>query len=349
MPSRFPALLRASAAFAALAAPGAAALAAQIGFEEVQIANAAEPPLTFGIWYPSDAPTAQHRLGAFTQTVALGAPVAGRGLPLVVLSHGGGGSYDGHYDTALALARAGFVAAAVSHAGDTHDDQSQALRLWRRPAQLRRLVSYMLEEWPQGGRLDATRVGAFGFSNGGFTVLVSLGGVPDLGTIGPYCQANPDHDLCQTLKESGVDPSRAIDVPPGAWTPDPRIKAAAIAAPAFGFAFDRAGLQDVHVPIQLWRAAEDHHQPNPWYEEVVRLNLPRAPDYHVVAGAGHYAFLPPCGPRLTAMAPRICTDPPAFDRAAFHLTFNAQIVRFFQIHLRKTAPPLGRRRVRRGR
>jgi predicted dienelactone hydrolase len=95
---------------------------------------------------------------------------------LVVLSHGGGGGYASHYDTALALAQAGFVAAAVSHAGDTYDDQSQVLRLWRRPAQLRRLVSYMLDEWPQHDRLDGARVGAFGFSNGGFTVLVAAGG-----------------------------------------------------------------------------------------------------------------------------------------------------------------------------
>jgi predicted dienelactone hydrolase len=68
------------------------------------------------------------------------AAVAGRDLPLVVLSHGGGGGYDSHYDTALALAHAGFVVAAVSHQGDTYNDQSQVLKLWRRPAQARRLV-----------------------------------------------------------------------------------------------------------------------------------------------------------------------------------------------------------------
>lgn len=64
-----------------------------------------------------------------------------------MLSHGGGGSYQSHYDTALALAHAGFVAAAVSHAGDTYDNQSKVLQLWRRPRQLRVLVSYMLHDW----------------------------------------------------------------------------------------------------------------------------------------------------------------------------------------------------------
>jgi predicted dienelactone hydrolase len=102
--------------FFLLAAP---AIAADVGFEEVRIANGTQPPLTAGIWYPTNAMATPHSLGDSTQTVAQGGPVEGRGLPLIVMSHGGGGWYDGHYDTALALAHAGFVVAAVSHVGDT--------------------------------------------------------------------------------------------------------------------------------------------------------------------------------------------------------------------------------------
>ncbi|WP_085488235.1 alpha/beta hydrolase family protein [Paraburkholderia susongensis] len=312
----------------------ARAFAADVGFEEVKIANGTEPPLTAGIWYPTNAPATPHALGAFTQTVAPGAPIAGSHLPLVVISHGGGGGYDSHYDTALALAHAGFVAAAVSHAGDTFDDQSHVLQLWRRPAQLHRLVDYMLDEWPWHGRLDAARVGAFGFSNGGFTVLVAAGGIPDLSKIAPYCAAHPEHDLCEVLKHAGVDPHFDADVPASVWVHDPRIKAIVVAAPAFGFTFGRAGLSSVRAPIQIWRAAEDRHQPHPYYDEAVRTDLPRPPEYHVVANAGHYDFLPPCDARLSRKMPEICTSLPGFDRAAFHEYFNADVVRFFQARLR---------------
>jgi predicted dienelactone hydrolase len=317
--------------FALLAKP---AFAANVGFDEVKIANGAEAPLTVEIWYPTDTPATEHALGNFTQVVAPLAPVGGRSLPLVVLSHGGGGGYESHYDTALALAQAGFVAAAVSHAGDTYTDQSQVLKLWRRPAQLRRLISYMLDEWPHHDQLDGRRVGALGFSNGGFTVLVAAGGAPELGKTGPYCEAHPEHDICQALKRVGVDPRRlGADAPQNAWRPDPRIKAAVIAAPAFGFAFAGSGLENVHIPIQLWRAADDQHQPNPWYEEPVRLALPRPPEYYVVAGAGHYDFLPPCGSRLAAAMPQVCADPPDFDRAGFHERFNSEVTRFFRANL----------------
>ena len=310
------------------------AVAADVGFEEVKISNGVEPPLTVGIWYPTHSPPTQHSANNVTRIAAPDAPIMGHGLPVVVMSHGGAGWYDSHSDTAIALAHAGFVAAAVSHAGDTFNDQSHVLQLWRRPAQLRRLVDYMLGEWSWHARLARTRIGAFGFSNGGFTVLVAAGGVPDLSQIAPYCQAHSDHDLCEALKRAGVDPRLGANVPKSAWIHDPRIKAVVIAAPAFGFAFGRVGLSSVRVPIQLWRAAYDHHQPNPYYDEAVRVALPRPPEYHVVANAGHFDFLPPCDARLSRIAPDICTSLPGFDRAAFHEQFNADVVRFFQAKLR---------------
>jgi len=316
--------------------PAHAAYSSNVGFAEVHIANGKEPPLTAGIWYPTDAQASQHPLGLFTQTVAPGAAVAGRHLPLVVLSHGGGGSYQSHYDTALALAHAGFVAAAVSHAGDTDDDQSKVLELWRRPQQLRLLITYMLHDWPDHDRLDAKQVGAFGFSNGGFTVLVAAGGVADLDKTCPYCQLHSGEDLCVALKQAKVDPYHlADDAPANAWVSDPRVRAVVIAAPAFAFTFSKAGLRKAHIPIQLWRAAHDRHQPNPYYEEALRKELPRPPEYHVIAGAGHYDFLPSCNARMKAPAPAaVCEVPSGFDRARLHKEFNSAIVRFFRANLR---------------
>src|SRR5208282_4989780 len=114
------------------------------------------------------------------------APIAGGRLPMVVFSHGTGGWYGGHYDTALALARAGFVVAAVSHTGDTYDDHSQAALIWLRSAQIHRLLDYMLAEWPGRAQLDPDRIGMFGFSAGGFTTLVVAGGATDLSLVAPH-------------------------------------------------------------------------------------------------------------------------------------------------------------------
>jgi predicted dienelactone hydrolase len=309
---------------------------AHVGFAQVVIPSDDPLPLQAGVWYPTEASASTRELDYFSQEVAApGAAVRGWNLPLIVISHGGGGSYASHYDTAAALAKAGFVAAAVSHRGDTYDDQSQVLKLWRRPAQLSRLIDFMLQSWESSAHLDRKRIGAFGFSNGGFTVLVTAGAVPDLSRIAGYCDENPGHDLCAALHAAGVSVPQDIRVPPNPWHIDPRVRSIVVAAPAFGFTFDSAGLAGVHVPVQLWGARDDHHQPSPWYEGAVRAALPDQPESHEVPNAGHYVFLPPCSLRLASSAPQICHDAPGFDRATFHLEFNNQVVAFFERTLRR--------------
>ena len=56
--------------------------------------------------------------GARRQTRA-GATIAEGLFPLVIISHGHAGSRFGHHDLAEQLARAGYVVAAVEHAGDS--------------------------------------------------------------------------------------------------------------------------------------------------------------------------------------------------------------------------------------
>ena len=137
------------------------------------------------------------------------------------------------------------------------------------------------------------------------------------------------------MRKANFDPDNVGDhIPPDVWTADPRIKSIVVAALAFAFTFTKDGLAKVHVPIQLWRAADDHHQPNPYYEQTLVHLLPQALEYHVSPGAGHYDFLPPCSVSLAAVNPLVCTDPSGFSRRAFHEEFNNDIVRFFRTTLR---------------
>jgi predicted dienelactone hydrolase len=242
-----------------------------------------------------------------------------------VISHGNGGSFAGHHDTAMALAQAGFVVAALTHSGDNWRDQSQATRIWERPRQLKVLTDYMLSSWPERGRLDPQRVGAFGFSAGAFTVLIAAGGEADLSTLGPHCRAHPEFFDCRLVARAHA----SVPAHP-TWTRDPRIKAVVAAAPALGFAFGRQGLASVHQPLQLWRAANDEVLPQPYYADAVRRDLPTPPETHVVDRAGHYDFLAPCSPELASRAASICASAQGFDRAAFHTQLNREVVAFFK-------------------
>ena len=298
------------------------------GFQRSVAADPDGKPLEVGIWYPSPAPAKPLAMGPTTMSVAADAPLEGKGLPLVVMSHGNGGYFLSHFDTAIALADAGFVVAAVTHTGDNYADRSRSTYVMDRPRHISRVLDHMLSTWDGRAVLDPSRIGIFGFSSGGFTALASIGGVPDFAKIGTTCAQYPSDYACGLVANSGGTAA----APPASATQgvaDPRIKAAVVVAPALGFTFSPDGLKNVAVPVQLWRAENDVIVPHPRYAEAVRLALPREPDYHVVAGAGHFDFLAPCSSALASVAPPICTSAAGFDRAAFHVSFNAAVVEFF--------------------
>jgi predicted dienelactone hydrolase len=299
------------------------------GFERVTVTDPDGPPLEAGIWYPSEAPASSQPLGLYQQTVATGGAVAGHGLPLIVMSHGSGGSFEGHYDTALALVEAGFVVAAVTHTGDNYRDHSGFAQIENRPRHIKALVDYMLSTWPQHDRLDPARIGMFGFSAGGFTALVTVGGTPDLRRVAENCAAHPDEWACRKIREFAGQGHAT----PVVFVHDPRVVAAVIAAPAIGYSFTPQGLAGVTAPIQLWRGDSDEILPHPRHAQNVYESLPVKPDYHVVPNAGHFAFLAPCTAMAEKFAPDICHDPAGFDRAAFHREFNPAVVAFFTAKL----------------
>ena len=299
-----------------------------VGFQTFSINDPQGPPVEVGVWYPTRAGVQPTAVETFTQSVARDAAPDGRGLPLVVVSHGNGGGWASHADTGYALASAGFVVAALTHTGDNYRDQSLAVDVANRPRQLKLLVDYMLNTWRNHDRIDPARVGAFGFSSGGFTVLVAGGAVPDLTLIGPHCRAHPDYYDCKLVAHSAAPP-----VLQNHWTHDARLKAIVAAAPALGFSFGRPGLTGVAASVQLWRAADDHVLPHPDYAQAVADNLPRRPDYRVVDKADHFDFLAPCSPTLVRVAGFICKSAPGFDRTAFHVDFDAAVVAFFRANL----------------
>lgn len=294
-----------SAAEPAAAPPGSpapATPAAPFALSRLSIPDGDGPAIEAGVWLPKDAKGPR---------------------PLVVISHGNGGDFRSHVDTAQALARAGFVVAALTHTGDNWRDQSRATDMADRPRQVSVLIDYMLDRRDGRGGIDPKRIGAFGFSSGGLTMLAAAGGKPDLSRITDHCSAHPGFYDCRLM---AAHPAGA---PAQVWTHDARIKALVIAAPALGFTFTREGLKDVRQPIQLWQAGADQILPAPWYVEPVRAALPRPAEFHRVEGAGHFDFLAPCSAQLAKVAPAICAPTPNFDRAAFHEDFNREVTRFF--------------------
>ncbi len=318
---------------------GALVLTAQrtsrpVGFQTVRVTDAGGQAFAVGLWYPTQArPWPTTFLGGVLLDVAANAPVSGGALPLVVISHGDGGGIGSHADLAMALASAGYVVAAPMHPGDNFADQSaagSASLFSGRAQQLRATIDYLLKDWPGRDRIDARRIGAYGFSAGGFTVLTLIGAKPDWRLLATHCARSPEF-VCDVLRrvKSPLLTAAAADTG-GAFASDKRIKAAVLAAPGLVFTVGPHGFDDVHAPVQLWSGDRDDLVPYASNAKLVVDALGSGVDLHTVPGAGHVAFLSLCG---LLRPPGICSDPAPFDRKAFHVKMDASVTAFFDKHL----------------
>ncbi|UPJ69213.1 dienelactone hydrolase [Bradyrhizobium sp. 191] len=304
------------------------AQAAGLSFLEVP-ADARGPALTGMVWTPCAAPPSEVALGGGVVVPGVkDCPVSGNRLPLIVISHGRRVSFLSHSDTAAALADAGFVVATVNHPGDTARDSSRTDEfsvLVERPTDMKRLTNFMLGAWKQAAVLDPQQVGLFGFSRGAYTGLVVIGGNPDFGALAALCEGTTT-PKCRDIREGRLPTAPAAH--------DPRVRAAILAdPPLFEGLFSRERLANVTIPLLLWRSALGGDGVAPEAIDLLVPLLPVRPDYRTVPNSAHFSFITPCPPKLAEMAPILCTDPPGFDRTAFHNEFNAAAVAFFRAHL----------------
>lgn len=305
-----------------------------VGFQIVQVTDADET-FTAGIWYPTQAkPMPTTLLGVVLMDVARNAPISGQDFPLVVISHGNGGGPASHADLALALANAGYVVVAPMHNGDNYVDQSavgSTSWLPQRTREIHMTIDYMLVDWQYHDHINPERIGAFGLSAGGFTVLTAVGAEPDLGMVMTHCSETPEFvcELLHSVKSPFL--STEVSTIDNSFEHDLKIKAAVVAAPALGFTMGPNGLDNVHVPIQLWSAEDDVNVPYDTNTRLIREALDSQVEFHSVPGAGHFSFLAPCG--LLA-PPEICSEKGQFDRKVFHDEMNASVIRFFEENMK---------------
>ena len=298
------------------------------GMKFAEIPSSQEgPALKVAVWTPCASPAQSMTVGPYVLEGRPNCPTVGEKLPLIVISHGHGGSLLNHHDLAETLADAGFVVAAINHPGDTYSDMSRNADesvFVERPTDIKRLIYYMLHAAPDAGRIDPEKIGFFGFSRGGYTGLVLAGGNPDFLHSNIPC-TDPTLPICQQLRRK--------QVPKGPLTHDPRIKAYVLADPLDEFPTEKS-LRDVKAPIQLWASQFGGDGVLPASMDSLAHLLPNEPDFHVVSDAAHFAFLAPCPPGLTKDSPRLCADEKDFNRVTFHRALDEEVLDFFQTRLR---------------
>jgi predicted dienelactone hydrolase len=266
------------------------------------------------VWalYPAQTPAVARQFGPYPVDVAMDAPVSGRDLPVVVISHGRNGSPWTHRGTALHLARCGFVVVLPEHVGNSRSDGSltgTVAMLAHRPRHVRLAVEAVGSDPLVGARIDATRLGLIGPSMGAYTALAVAGARPTT-----------------TSFDVPTGPPRPVPV-----TPDPNARALVLLAPTAGWFALPGALTDVSAPILLYTGAEDVITPG-FHADIIVGGM-RDPDrvrHVVVPNAGHHAFQTPFPPAMSHPGFPPSQDPAGFDRAAFHERMNREIEEFLR-------------------
>lgn len=277
------------------------------------------------VFYPSTQVTQRSGIGPYMVDGAWEAPPEPGRHALIVISHGHLGSMLGHHDLATSLVRAGYVVASLTHAGDSAQDRSrigtQDLFLGR-PRQLSALIDAVLADPGISSLIDESRIGACGFSMGGYTVLAMAGAQPNFALIDDYCLRPHPLDLCD-IKQT-IRSYRA----PEDGLADRRVKAVVAMAPFDAF-FGRAELAAITCPVLLFSAEKDQKIHPGEYIEHLQNSLPAGSAYKTIGGAGHFVFLAVCSPEQALQWPDLCQDPVGVDRRKVHSEIFQDIIVFF--------------------
>jgi predicted dienelactone hydrolase len=253
-----------------------------------------------------------------------------------------------HGDTATALATAGWVVVAPEHPRNNAEDNSGAAtrEVWiSRPQQLREAIDAVLADPALGPAVDVNRIGAIGFSAGGYTVLSVIGAIPDPGYARIHCTAHYRDDAAcrggsvlsklRAVWASLID-SLTGDAEARRRLRDPRVGAAVLMAPLALF-FPPGSLAEVRIPVRIYRAGQDRVLSSPFHAERIRAELPIRAEYAVVPGASHRAFLDPRRSLVHGTREGAADESTTFDQVAFHRKLNVEIVEFFDRSLGPTA------------
>lgn len=291
------------------------------------------------LYYPTQTPARRIAMGPFTVNVAIQAPPDAKFKGLIVLSHGTGGTELGHTSLAEALARHGYLVAALRHPGDNWQDRSllhqgDAARYFtERPQHVSRVIDALLRdpEWSERIASDAKgpRVGALGHSAGGYTVLALAGGQAELSRLAAHCEHQRAEDpifcsLGQPVRAASTASAPRPPIPP---LVDARVRAVVALSPA-GVLFSAQSLSRVGIPTAIYEAEMDRFVVPRFHAKWIASNIPGA-RHHGVPNAWHFAFMDTPSTPIPSEDGDLGANPPGFDRPAFLLRLGRELPVFF--------------------
>jgi len=292
-------------------------------------------PVRWTAWYPAsedalviDEESADFIIGA----IARDADLNERSLtyPVVVLSHGTGGTAISLSWLATRLAEAGYIVIGPDHHGNTAMESYHPAGFaawWERAKDLTFTLDRLSADSFLTCRIDTDDVTAIGFSLGGYTAMGLLGAItnfdvfkewahsagmrkgpaefPNLPEMMPGLMADP------SFQQSWARRSRSYK--------DARARRAILLAPAPPIrAFTSESLAAITEPVVTMVGGADREAPADICAEWLHAKLSNSTLHNLGAEIGHATFLCLGTDRGRMQAPELYLDRPGVNRARIH-------------------------------
>lgn len=298
--------------------------------------NDAERPIAWSAWYPTEddasiePPSGQFfELGEVIWDAAL---VKKTRLPVVLLSHGTGGTPESIGWLARALACEGYVVLGANHHGNNGLEPYRPegfLCWWERAADLTVLLSSLGTTGFFANRLDLEQVSAVGFSLGGHTVLALSGAQTSLDEFDAW--RNASNITATGPKEF----PGAADSIPGlietsdafrqSWArygddfTDMRIKSVVAIAPAPPIrSFVTQSIAQLTLPVTILTGGADHEAPSEHCADWLMRQNESFRHHDLGRDVGHYTFLEFPSDKMLIGKVDIFSDHEGVNRSRLH-------------------------------
>jgi predicted dienelactone hydrolase len=304
----------------------------EAGYEQLRIVDEARKrPVHLDIWYPAAAKEKEHNYGFSKGTVAFGASLTAKQLPIILLSHGAMGAALNYSWLAEYLSRRGYVVLGVSHFGESmvfgpdSIDPASVSRFGDRTRDLNFALEYLIEKSKYAPNLDASRVGAIGHSSGGATVLMIGGAEFSAKNLAEYCgKKAPINDKgCAYPRSVETDEQRIV--PMKSTRP---FKALVALDPAVGQGFAKNALKSIKTPTLIIGSVKNDFLPFDSHAGYLAKRIKNSELVKLDNGEGHFIYLDECNLPVKVMGIPLCTDGKGVDRNAAHLKLADTIEQF---------------------
>ncbi|MDY4314526.1 alpha/beta fold hydrolase [Pectobacterium actinidiae] len=322
-----------------------------IGFQQIMLADGANNrPLDVAVFYPVSSSSQTTTIGdnAVFPGIAVSknaVPESGE-HPLIVVSHGYGGSWFNQLWLAQALVKQGYIVAAPNHPGTTTKDMrvEKAQELWLRPNDISRVITALLAAPEKTGRVDAQRIAAVGHSLGGWTVLALAGGRFSTQQFERDCLTHVGLASCKAYEKMHIAKNASLRAQFDKPLADPRVSAVVSLDMGLARGFTAESLAAINIPVLIVAAGYPNEELPAELEshDLAQKLSPAYSAYKEIADATHFSFMQLCKPGaieiINAENPgdgMICLDGGARSREQIQQDVLKDISDFLQAAWRK--------------